>query len=110
MAAMSIIWRRCTASSIASARRSIPRARSSGAPSAGSRRCSLLLPLSHDGPDPAIALVGLVFRSAEPFPPALRALGDIATHRETRRFVLKSLAAPERALSERVESPGRVVA
>lgn len=51
----------------------------------------LLLPLTQDGPDPAIALAGLVFHSAEPFPPTIRTLAS-ASHRETRRAVLKTAA------------------
>jgi len=59
----------------------------------------LLLPLTQDGPDPAIALAGFVFQSREPFPPTLRALGAGAAHRELRRRVLKTLPAgsPEAA-------------
>src|SRR5579885_545802 len=48
----------------------------------------LLLPLTQDGPDPAIALAGLVFRSTEPFPPSLRQLAATGQHRETLRLVL----------------------
>lgn len=48
----------------------------------------LLLPLAQDGPDPAIALVGMVFRTAEPFPPTIRALAG-AGHSELGRAVLK---------------------
>ena len=49
----------------------------------------LVLPLSQGGPDPAIALIGLTFRSLEPFPPVLGALADIAAVSELRRFVPK---------------------
>jgi hypothetical protein len=49
----------------------------------------LLLPLSQGGPDPAIALIGMSFRSLEPFPPSLGALAEIAAAGELRRFVPK---------------------
>jgi hypothetical protein len=52
----------------------------------------LLLPLSHGGSDPAIALAGMVFHAAEPFPPTIRTLSATG-HRETRHAVLKTLAA-----------------
>lgn len=55
----------------------------------------LILPLTQDGPDPAIALAGLVFRSTEAFPPTLRILGHTAQHRETLRTVLKPAAAQD---------------
>jgi hypothetical protein len=55
----------------------------------------LLLPLTQDGPDPAIALGGMVFAAAEAFPPTIRALGESAVHTETRREVLKP-SAPAR--------------
>ena len=55
----------------------------------------LLLPLSQDGPDPAIALGAIVFASNEVFPPPLRALRDVATHGELTRQVLKSLPEPD---------------
>jgi hypothetical protein len=51
----------------------------------------LVLPLTQDGPDPAIALMGVAFHAAEPFPPTLRALGETAQHRELLRAVLKQL-------------------
>jgi hypothetical protein len=51
----------------------------------------LLLPLSQDGPDPAIALCAFVFASSEPFPPTLRLLAECATHAEIGRTVLKTL-------------------
>lgn len=59
----------------------------------------LLLPLSQDGTDPAIALAAFVFASAEPFPPLLRALPPGAVHRELGRQVLRGLpaAAPARS-------------
>jgi hypothetical protein len=49
----------------------------------------LLLPLTQDGPDPAIALGAFVFASNEVFPPTIRALGDSAAHSELTRQVLK---------------------
>jgi hypothetical protein len=49
----------------------------------------LLLPLTQDGPDPAIALGAFVFASNEVFPPPIRALGDSALHTELTRQVLK---------------------
>jgi hypothetical protein len=52
----------------------------------------LLLPLSHDGPDPAIALVGMGIDSGEVFPPTIRALDGSAAHAETRRFVVTPTA------------------
>jgi hypothetical protein len=55
----------------------------------------LLLPLTQDGPDPAIALGAIVFTSNEAFPPTLRALADTAAHSERTRQVLKSLPAPD---------------
>ena len=57
----------------------------------------LLLPLTQDGPDPAIALAGFVFSSAEIFPPSIRALGECATHVELRRTVLKTLPSIDAA-------------
>jgi hypothetical protein len=59
----------------------------------------LVLPLSQDGSDPAIALAAFVFASADPFPPLLRALPPGAQHRELGRQVLRALppAAPLRA-------------
>lgn len=74
----------------------------------GNRRLEtqlLLLPLIQDGPDPAIALAGLGFRSSDPFPPTLRALSQQAQHRETLRAVLKPLPA-----DHWVEDAGRNVA
>jgi len=56
----------------------------------------LLLPLTQDGPDPAIALVAVVFVSNEVFPPTIRALGDGALHTELTRQVLKP-ASPREA-------------
>ncbi|MGH7087887.1 MAG: PAS domain-containing protein [Stellaceae bacterium] len=50
----------------------------------------LLLPLSQDGSDPAIALAAFVFASADPFPPLLRALPPGAQHRELGRQVLRA--------------------
>jgi hypothetical protein len=55
----------------------------------------LLLPLAQDGPDPAIALVGLVVNSDEAFPPPLRALADGAAHRELCRFAVPPLPEAE---------------
>ena len=52
----------------------------------------LLLPLTQGGPDPAITLAAMLCRSTEPFPPTIRAL-SAASHSETQRRVLKSLAA-----------------
>ena len=49
----------------------------------------LLLPLTQDESDPAIALGGVVFAAAEAFPPTIRALGEGAIHTETTRQVLK---------------------
>jgi hypothetical protein len=65
----------------------------------------LLLPLTQDGPDPAIVLAGIAFRSTEPFPPTLRQLASMAQHRESMRVVLKHLPA-----DEWVEDSGRNVA
>jgi len=65
----------------------------------------LLLPLTQDGPDPAIALAGFTFRCTEPFPPTLRILSQQAQHRETLRAVLKPLPA-----DHWVEDAGRNVA
>jgi hypothetical protein len=48
----------------------------------------LLLPLTQDGPDPAIALGAIVLASTETFPPTIRALGDTAVHSELARQVL----------------------
>jgi hypothetical protein len=61
----------------------------------------LMLPLTQDGPDPAIALVGLQFMTAEAFPPALGAIAKDVGHGEISRSVLKSLPSLK---------PGRVVA
>jgi hypothetical protein len=55
----------------------------------------LLLPLTQDGPDPAIALAAVVFASAEPFPPSIRALRDNATHSEIARQVLRPAPIPQ---------------
>jgi len=55
----------------------------------------LLLPLNQDGPDPSIALMGLVFRSPEPFPPTLRVLGETGQHRELLRAVLRQPPAQD---------------
>jgi hypothetical protein len=65
----------------------------------GRRRAAqlLLLPLTQDGPDPAIALAGFVFSSAEIFPPPIRALDECATHVELRRAVLKTLPSIDTA-------------
>ena len=57
----------------------------------------LLLPLSQDGPDPAIALGAVVFASTEVFLPTLRALAGTATHGEVLREVLQPAPAPGRA-------------
>jgi hypothetical protein len=57
----------------------------------------LLLPLSQDGPDPAIALGAVVFATAEVFLPTLRALAGTATHDEKLRQVLKPAPAADRA-------------
>ena len=51
----------------------------------------LLLPLTQDGSDPAIALVGLQVATREPFPPALGAVAKNSSHTELNRVVLKSL-------------------
>lgn len=59
----------------------------------------LLLPLSMGGSEPAIALVGLAFRSDDVFPPQIRTLNEIATHSETRRQVLPLAAPPPRSAS-----------
>jgi len=69
------------------------------------RLASLLLPLTQDGPDPAIALAGLAFASREPFPPSLRALAESGAHQELRRHVLKELPVLDAA-----PSAGRFVA
>ena len=55
----------------------------------------LLLPLSQGGPDPAIALIGLSFRTLEPFPPTLGALAEIAAVSELRRFAPKLVGGSE---------------
>jgi len=55
---------------------------------------ALLLPLTQDGPDPAIALSAVVFASNEAFVPTLRALVGVATHGERTRQVLKDLPSP----------------
>ena len=55
----------------------------------------LLLPLSQGGPDPAIALIGLTFRSREPFPPTLAMLAESAAMRELRRFAPKLSGGPD---------------
>jgi hypothetical protein len=55
---------------------------------------SLLLPLTQDGSDPAIALGAIVFASNEAFAPTLRALAGVATHGERARQVLKDLPPP----------------
>jgi hypothetical protein len=65
----------------------------------------LLLPLAQDGPEPSIALVGLVVSSDEVFPPPLRALGDGAAHRELCRIAVPPLAA-----SDPEEDTDRIVA
>jgi len=57
---------------------------------------NLLLPLTQDGSDPAIALSGLAFASADVFPPSLRALAESGTHRELRRQILKDLSGYDR--------------
>jgi len=51
----------------------------------------LLLPLTQDGPDPAIALSGMAFASDEIFPPSLRVLAETGAHSELRRHVLRDL-------------------
>ena len=56
------------------------------------RALQLLLPLTQDGPDPAIALSCLAFASDEVFPPSLRALAEGGAHEELCRHVLKDLA------------------
>lgn len=48
----------------------------------------LLLPLTNGGAAPGIALLGLVFRSGETFPPPLRLLAGEAQHVELSRAVL----------------------
>jgi len=55
----------------------------------------LLLPLTQDGPDPAIALGAFVFASNEVFPPTLRALCESAAHCEVTRQVLKATPGRE---------------
>jgi hypothetical protein len=55
---------------------------------------SLLLPLTQDGPDPAIALGAVVFASKEAFAPTVRALGDVAAYSEQARQVLRNLPPP----------------
>jgi hypothetical protein len=65
------------------------------------RVSNLLLPLSQDGPDPAIALSGLAFASEEMFPPSLRALAETGAHQELRRVVLRDVAEPEEKPSGR---------
>jgi hypothetical protein len=53
----------------------------------------IALPLSQDGPDPAIALSALAFSSDEAFPPSLRALADVADFEALRRQSVKPLPA-----------------
>jgi hypothetical protein len=66
---------------------------------------NLLLPLTQDGSDPAIALCGLSFASSEVFPPSLRALAESGAHHELHRHVLGELPALEAP-----KSAGRFVA
>ncbi len=57
----------------------------------------LLLPLSKGGLDPAIALVGLTFRSDEVFPPQIRSLNGVGRFEERGRAIiepLEEIAAP----------------
>jgi hypothetical protein len=56
----------------------------------------LLLPLTQDGPDPAIALVGLDITTDEVFPPAIGVIAKDSVHVELSRAVLKSLPPLER--------------
>lgn len=65
----------------------------------------LLLPLTQGGPDPAIALEGMIFRSGEAFAPTIHALAEEAEYEELRRVVAKSLATHEWD-----DGPGRIVA
>ena|SRR5579862_9814549 len=62
----------------------------------------LLLPLSKGGSDPAIALVGLAFRSDEVFPPQVRSLNGVGRFEERGRAVIEPLdeiAAPRQGRS-----------
>lgn len=57
----------------------------------------LLLPLSKGGLDPAIALVGLTFRSDEVFPPQIRSLNGVGRFEQRGRAVIEpqdEIAAP----------------
>ncbi|HUB95073.1 MAG TPA: PAS domain-containing protein [Stellaceae bacterium] len=56
----------------------------------------LLLPLTQDGPDPAIALVGLHFATREAFPRTLAVDARTWRHTELNRAILKSLPVIER--------------
>jgi hypothetical protein len=51
----------------------------------------LLLPLSKGGIDPAIALVGLTFRSDEVFPPQIRSLNGVGRFEERGRAIVEPL-------------------
>jgi hypothetical protein len=62
----------------------------------------LLLPLTQDGSDPAIALGGMVFAADEAFPPTIRVLGKEAAHTETTRQVLKPAARDDDAVGREV--------
>jgi hypothetical protein len=53
----------------------------------------LLLPLTHGGPDPAIALIGMTARTEEAFAPTLRILAESALHSELRRYAPKPASA-----------------
>jgi hypothetical protein len=64
----------------------------------------IVLPLTQDGPDPAIALSALTFASDEAFPPSLRALADVADFEELRRQAVKPVTA------DMVRKAGRFVA
>jgi len=68
----------------------------------------LLLPLSKGAFEPAIALVGIAFRSDEVFPPQIRTLNGIARHEERHRSIVELPSELERAASPRVS--GRSVA
>lgn len=68
----------------------------------------LLLPLSKGGTDPAIALIGIAFRSDEVFPPQIRSLVGVGRFEQRRRTVLDLPAEPELELA--AHSPSRSVA
>jgi hypothetical protein len=59
----------------------------------------LLLPLSKGSFEPAIALVGVAFRSDEVFPPQVKSLNGVARFEERRRAIVESRdeAAPAHA-------------